>query len=145
MGTMNRRPGMLPGRMAAAAAPLCALVLALAGYAGAGAGEGSGTAAAGVIFARREAAFSEGEGVFDVLSREMRSARIHLERSSNPAFDSVCIEGDGNLCEFDCGDGSGRMYSVNGWIPNYGCSRYAVAEGDEIVWSCTCELGEDLV
>lgn len=29
------------------------------------------------------------------------------------------------------------MYSVNGWFPNYGCSKYAVADGDVIAWVYT--------
>lgn len=98
----------------------------------------------GVLYARQAVTFYEGESVFDVLSREMRASRIPMEHSSNPAFNSVYIEGINNLYEFDCGDGSGWMYLVNGWIPNYGCSRYAVREGDEIVWAYTCDLGADL-
>lgn len=98
----------------------------------------------GVIFARTEVTFYDGESVFDVLKREMRNARIHLEYSSNPAFNSAYIEGINNLYEFDCGGRSGWMFSVNGWYPNYGCSRYAVEEGDEIEWNFTCDLGADL-
>lgn len=98
----------------------------------------------GVIFARTEVTYYDGESVFDVLKREMRNARIHLEYSSNPAFNSAYIEGINNLYERDCGDRSGWMYSVNGWYPNYGMSRYAVEEGDEIALSYTCDLGADL-
>ena len=35
-------------------------------------------------------------------------------------------------------------YSVNGWFPNYGCSRYQVKDGDVVEWRYTCDLGEDL-
>lgn len=98
----------------------------------------------GVIFARTAVTFYDGESVFDVLKREMRNARIHLEYSSNPAFNSAYIEGINNLYEFDCGGSSGWMYSVNGWYPNYGVSRYAVEEGDEIALNYTCDLGADL-
>ena len=35
-------------------------------------------------------------------------------------------------------------YSVNGWYPNYGCSRYQVKDGDVVEWRYTCALGEDL-
>ncbi len=98
----------------------------------------------GVIFARTEVSFYDGESVFDVLKREMRNARIHLEYSSNPALNSAYIEGINNLYERDCGDRSGWMYSVNGWYPNYGVSRYAVEEGDEIALNYTCDLGADL-
>jgi hypothetical protein len=36
------------------------------------------------------------------------------------------------------------MYSVNGWFPNYGSSRYALKDGDEICWVYTCDLGQDV-
>ena len=59
-------------------------------------------------------------------------------------YNSHYIEGINNLYEFDCGELSGWMYSVNGWYPNYGCSRYQVQDGDVIEWHYTCDLGEDL-
>ncbi len=36
------------------------------------------------------------------------------------------------------------MYKVNGWFPNYGCSRYQLKAGDEIEWVYTCDLGNDV-
>ena len=33
---------------------------------------------------------------------------------------------------------------VNGWFPNYGCSRYQVQSGDVIEWLYTCDLGADV-
>ena len=44
----------------------------------------------------------------------------------------------------DVGSGSGWMYSVNDWYPNYGCSRYTVQPGDVICWVYTCDLGQDV-
>lgn len=35
-------------------------------------------------------------------------------------------------------------YAVNGWFPNYGCSRYQLKNGDVVEWCYTCDLGEDL-
>ena len=35
-------------------------------------------------------------------------------------------------------------YKVNGWFPNYGCSRYQLKEGDTIEWVYTCDLGVDV-
>ena len=54
------------------------------------------------------------------------------------------IEGIANLYEFDCGPLSGWMYQVNGWFPNYGCSRYQMQDGDNIAWVYTCDLGNDV-
>ena len=98
----------------------------------------------GVLFSRRAVTFYEGESVFDVLQRETRANGIHMSSRFTPMYNSAYIEGIGNLYEFDCGNLSGWMYEVNGWYPNYGVSRYMVAEGDEIIFNYTCDLGRDL-
>lgn len=98
----------------------------------------------GIIFPVTEVTFYEGESVFNVLQREMKKAKIHMEFSSVPMYNSVYIEGINNLYEFDCGELSGWMYKVNNWFPNYGCSRYRLKEGDIIEWIYTCDLGVDI-
>ncbi len=98
----------------------------------------------GIILAEKTVTFYEGETVFNVLLRETRRNGIHMEYVNTPIYNSAYIEGIHNLYEFDCGELSGWMYSVNGWFPNYGCSRYALKDGDRIEWVYTCELGEDV-
>ena len=98
----------------------------------------------GVIFAQTAVTFYEGESVFNVLQRELKKAGVHLEFKNIPMYNSAYIEGIGNLYEFDCGELSGWMYRVNGWFPNYGCSRYQLQEGDVICWVYTCDLGADV-
>ncbi len=98
----------------------------------------------GIILAEKTVTFYEGESVFNVLLRETRRNGIHMEYVSTPIYNSAYIEGIHNLYEFDCGELSGWMYSVNGWFPNYGCSRYALKEGDRIEWAYTCSLGKDV-
>lgn len=88
--------------------------------------------------------FYEGESVFHVLRRVCRQSKIHLEFENTPIYNSAYIEGIHNLYEFDAGELSGWMYEVNGWFPNYGCSRYALKDGDEIRWVYTCDLGDDV-
>lgn len=97
----------------------------------------------GVIYATKEVTFYEGESVFNVLHREMKQSKTHMEFSNTPMYNSVYIEGINNLYEFDCGELSGWMYKVNNWFPNYGCSRYQLLEGDVIEWIYTCNLGVD--
>lgn len=97
----------------------------------------------GVIFPTATVTFYEGESVFNVLQRETRKAKIHMEFSNTPAYNSAYIEGIHNLYEFDCGDGSGWLYAVNGWYPNYGCSRYQLQPGDSIEFVYTCTLGRE--
>lgn len=98
----------------------------------------------GVILAETELTLSEGESVFDLLSRATRDNNVHMEYSSTPIYQSSYIEGIGNLYELDCGPLSGWMYRVNGVFPNYGCSKYAAQDGDVIEWVYTCDLGEDV-
>ena len=98
----------------------------------------------GVIFAQKIVTFYEGESVFNVLLREMKRNKIHMEFVNTPIYNSAYIEGIGNLYEFDCGELSGWMYKVNGWFPNYGCSRYQLKAGDKIEWVYTCDLGADV-
>lgn len=98
----------------------------------------------GTILAATTVTFSEGESVFDVLQRLCREKNIHLESSWTPIYNSAYIEGIHNLYEFDCGSLSGWMYRVNGWYPNYGCSRYQLQDGDRVEWRFTCDLGNDI-
>ena len=98
----------------------------------------------GVIYAKKKVTFYEGESVFDVLLRETKNNRIQMEYSFTPMYNSNYIKGINNLYEFDCGELSGWNYIVNGWSPNYGCSRYIVKEGDAIEWHYTCDMGRDL-
>lgn len=98
----------------------------------------------GVIFPATEVTFYEGESVFNVLLREMKKAKIHMEFENTPIYNSAYIEGINNLYEFDCGELSGWMYKVNDWFPNYGCSRYGLKPGDVVEWVYTCDLGVDV-
>ena len=98
----------------------------------------------GVIFAEKTITFYEGESVFNLLVREMKRNKIHMEFENTPIYNSAYIEGIANLYEFDCGELSGWMYKVNGWFPNYGCSRYQLKAGDKVEWVYTCDLGVDV-
>ncbi|WP_340006778.1 DUF4430 domain-containing protein [Paenibacillus sp. FSL K6-0276] len=98
----------------------------------------------GIIYKAQKVTFYEGESVFDVLLREMKKNKIHMEFSMTPIYNSNYIEGINNLYEFDAGELSGWMYKVNGWFPNYGSSRYVLKDGDVIDWVYTCDLGRDV-
>ena len=98
----------------------------------------------GVIFPVTVVTAYEGESVFNVLQREMRRAGIHMTFRNTPIYNSAYITAINNLNEFDVGELSGWMYRVNGWYPNYGCSRYQLEPGDVIEWHFTCDRGRDL-
>ena len=98
----------------------------------------------GIMLAATEVEFTGGESVFDVFRKVLREEKIHFEYVDASAYDSVYIEGIGNIYEFDCGPQSGWMFSVNDVYPGLGCSAYTLADGDVIVFSYTCDLGADL-
>ena len=98
----------------------------------------------GIMLAATEVEFIGGESVFDVFRKVLREEKIHFEYVDASAYDSVYIEGIGNIYEFDCGPQSGWMFSVNDVYPGLGCSAYTLADGDVIVFSYTCNLGADL-
>lgn len=98
----------------------------------------------GILLESVEVEFVGGESVFDVFRKVLREEKIHFEYVDASAYDSVYIEGIGNIYEFDCGPQSGWMFSVNGIYPGLGCSSYTLADGDVIVFNYTCDLGADL-
>ena len=98
----------------------------------------------GVILAETEVEFEAGASVFDVFREVMKKEKIHFEYVDASMYNSVYIEGIANLYEFDCGEQSGWMFSVNDVYPGLGCSAYTVMDGDKIVFQYTCNRGEDL-
>ena len=98
----------------------------------------------GILLETTGVEFTAGQSVFDVFRKVLREEKIHFEYVDASAYDSVYIEGIGNLYEFDCGPQSGWMYSVNEVYPGLGCSAYTLADGDVIVFRYTCDLGADV-
>ena len=98
----------------------------------------------GIMLPEQSVALKDGDTVFDVLNRVTRKNRILMESSVTPAYGSRYIEGIGNLYEFDCGESSGWLYSVNGEFPNTGVSTVKVKNGDVIEFIYTCRLGDTL-
>lgn len=83
--------------------------------------------------------FEEGDTVFDVLKKVCGEQNILLDYTFTPGFATYYIKGINHLYEFDCGDESGWLYSVNGKKPGYGCSQYKLTKGDQVVFYYTCE------
>ncbi len=92
----------------------------------------------GVILATSEVPFEKGETVFDILKRVTSDCGIQMEFSYFPIYESMYIEGIGNLYEKDCGSGSGWLYYVNGVKPNYGVSKYVLEDQDMVEFYYTC-------
>lgn len=98
----------------------------------------------GIILTKQTVTFNEGESVYDVLQRVCKENNIQMDASFTPIYNSAYVKGIHNLYEFDCGNLSGWMFSVNGWYPNYGCSRYQLEKDDVVEWHYTCDLGKDV-
>lgn len=98
----------------------------------------------GIMYSNNKIEFKEGDTVFDVLLRESRKNRLHMDFVETPMYNSAYIKGIGNIYEFDGGDLSGWMYSVSGEFPGFGCSQYKLKAGDNIQWKYTLDLGNDV-
>jgi len=98
----------------------------------------------GKILTKQKVEFHEGETAFNVLLRETKKNKIHMEFTKTPIYKSSYIEGIGNLYELDCGELSGWMYKVNGAFPSYSSSNYYLKSGDEVEWIYSCDLGKDV-
>jgi len=98
----------------------------------------------GYILYPQTVEYSTGDSIYDVLYRVCRNNGIQIDASYTPVYSAYYIKGIGQLYEYDCGQLSGWVFSVNGWFPNYGCSKYLVSDGDVIAWRYTCDLGRDV-
>ena len=90
------------------------------------------------------AELQDGDTVWSVLQRACRERGVALEANWTPAYNTAYVQGIGHLYEFDCGQGSGWIFSVNGTVPGVGCSSYTVQPGDVIRWMYTCDYGNDV-
>lgn len=110
----------------------------------------------GVILDNVEVELSGGESAFDVIKKACeenvctdnckycKANGVQIEYTYTPAFNNYYIEGIHQIYEKDCGTQSGWMYSVNGNFPDEGSSSYSVSPDDVIVFSFTCNMGEDI-
>ena len=96
------------------------------------------------IILSEEVAFSDGETAFEVLKRVLKEKKIPFEFEKSPSQKAIYIEGINNLYEFDCGELSGWLYSINGEFPEKSIGDYAVKNGDKIEIVYSCDSGEDV-
>ena len=96
----------------------------------------------GIILPRTEYVLRPGDTVFDLLRRTVRHNAIQMEYqgADQNAFGSVYVQGIGFLYEFSCGPQSGWTFTVNGVLPDHGCSTYKLADGDIVEWNYSCTL-----
>ena len=88
----------------------------------------------GVILAPTPYKFAEGETVYDCLYNTCRDRDIQMESSEDSVYRSRYVEGIGHLYEMDAGKRRGWTYYVNDEMPDVGCSKYELKDGDQIRW-----------
>lgn len=98
----------------------------------------------GVILNNTTVTIPEGESVYYALRTACRQNQIAFDAEYTAIYDSSYVKGIQYLYEEDAGENSGWMYKVNDIVPNYGCSKYIVQQGDRIQWEYTCDLGKDI-
>ena len=86
----------------------------------------------GIILFKENVAFGEGETAFEVIKELFAEEKIQFEYEKIPAYDSIYIEGIGNIYEKDAGDVSGWSYMVNGEYLATDLGKYILNDGDFI-------------
>lgn len=79
----------------------------------------------------------KGYTAYDALKDACKKNDIKLTARSTSY--GTYVSGINNLDEFDCGDQSGWMYSVNGQFPNTSCGNLTVKDKDNIIFEYVCE------
>lgn len=97
----------------------------------------------GCVLERTALSCHKGDTVFDILTDAARKFNIPMEHDGGTG-DMAYINGINYLYEYEHGDLSGWLYTVNGVRPSLGCGACAVQDGDEIIWQYTTNIGEDL-
>ena len=96
-----------------------------------------------IILNNENIEINKDDTVYDVLVSACRKKKIQFE--NNGATEKLAyISGINYLYEFDYGELSGWIYTVNGKKTSVGCGEYDVVDGDVIEWRYSCNLGKDI-
>lgn len=96
----------------------------------------------GVILPVTAFELTDGDTVYDLLTRAARQYGLRIEHTGTSRL--AYITGIQDLYEFGFGDLSGWVYRVNGASPSVGCGEYVPRDGDNIQWIYSLELGSDI-
>ncbi len=97
------------------------------------------------ILDERKYEMKQGDTALDLIKKAMSENDIQIEYYYTKSYDTYFIEGIDNLYAGDKGSMSGWMYAVNKKIPEYGCSKYILQNGDEVLFVYTLNGGKDIV
>ena len=109
--------------------------------------------ALGTVISAKRVPFAEGDTVADVTIRLLDALGYTYEHSGTTksgfylasigGFTLKGIDYD-SFGEFDAGNGSGWMITLNKEFIEYGASDFEVKNGDIVKWQYTCQLGADI-
>lgn len=106
------------------------------------AGRAAHIPADGVLLPQTSFPIAAGDTVYTVLTDAARLHALHMEASG--ANGLMYIHGIGNIYEFDFGELSGWLYTVNGETHSVGVDQYVLKPGDRVEFRYTLELGKDM-
>lgn len=93
----------------------------------------------GMILTETKVSVEKGATAYDVLRQICKAKSIALDAEYTPLYQSYYVKGIGYLYEKQAGDRSGWIYKINGKAPNRGASSFTLSDGDQMVWSYTCD------
>ena len=96
----------------------------------------------GVILPETQLPIAAEDTVYTVLTDAARAHGFHQEASGAQGL--MYVHGIGNIYEFDFGELSGWVYTVNGETASVGVDQYVIKDGDWVEFRYTLELGKDL-
>lgn len=87
----------------------------------------------------------QGDTAFDLIKKATSEKDIQIEYYYTKSYDTYFVKGIDNLYAGDKGSMSGWMYAVNKKTPEYGCSKYILKSGDDVLFVYTLNGGKDIV
>ena len=96
-----------------------------------------------IIVPEIEIPISDDDTAFSVLNEILTEQKIHFDYAG-VSGNSVYVKAIDNIYEYDYGDLSGWMYSVNDNFPTISSSEYILHDGDIVKWVYTRDLGRDV-
>lgn len=91
----------------------------------------------GVILSPVSVTLDENATAYDALKKACAQKGIAVSETKS-SFGGVYITGIGGICEKDCGNQSGWVYTVNGKSPSVGLENYKLKNGDSVILSYVC-------
>lgn len=81
-----------------------------------------------------EIGISDGDSVFDQLKNAVTMSEMNFDYTGSETLGTIYVRSIDGLSEFDHGQASGWIYTVNGEYPDVSCSTYKLRADDKVCW-----------